>query len=400
MNPHNTPLPDALSQDLLEHPATAPYPQEIASAGRDVTFAAFGGWLRIPDDTLLQRGGVMGYRAYDEIEKDPHAFAVVQKRKMGHIAREFYIQAGGPEPRDKALADLTSDMLVHIFDQACLDLLDALLKGFAVAEVMWEARKDQVWVREIKARDQRRFAFDEQGALVLKTPENPYPGVLMPPRKFLVHSFGGKDGNPYGVGLGQRLYFPTYFKRQGVSWWLAFVEKYGSPTAVGEYPPSTSPDDQKKLLDALTSLSQEAGVIVPQGMAVRLLEAQRSGALATYESLVRYMDEQISEAVLGETLTTHVGGTGSLAAGQVHNNVRLEVLKADSDLLCGTLNRTLLAWIRDFNDPLAAVPRVYRDFRDLESLAIIDRDLKLHQMGFSPSPEYVKARYADGWVVR
>ncbi len=63
---------------------------------------------------------------------------------------------------------------------------------------------------------------------------------------------------------------------------------------------------------------------MPQGMEIKLLEAARSG-IDNYETLVRYMDGQISALVLGETGTTNQsGGGGSRAMDEVGNEVRLK----------------------------------------------------------------------------
>ena len=69
-------------------------------------------------------------------------------------------------------------------------------------------------------------------------------GEELPDRKFIIHSVGGKDGSPYGLGVGHRLFWPVFFKRQGISFWLIFAEKFGTPTAVGKYPGGADPGDQ------------------------------------------------------------------------------------------------------------------------------------------------------------
>ena len=44
------------------------------------------------------------------------------------------------------------------------------------------------------------------------------------------------------------------------------------------------------------------------------------------------MDRQISKAVLGQNLTTELKGGGSLAASQIHNEVRQEIIESDGKL--------------------------------------------------------------------
>ncbi|MFL7904692.1 DUF935 domain-containing protein [Azospirillum argentinense] len=336
--------------------------KEVASARNDITVPVFGNVLRPQDDILLSRGAGKGLKLYDEIERDPHAYAVLQKRKLAIIARDWEVTPGAPGRAAAKAAELVELALdAFDFDRASLDLSGAILKGFAVAEVMWRVHETGPLIpAELRPRDQRRFAFDLDGRPRLLTWESMVDGVDLPDRKFVIHRFGAPAGDPYGLGLGHKLFWPCFFKRQGIAFWLLFAEKFGTPTVQGLFPPGTSEEEQDKLLAVLSNLSGQTAFVAPDGTKVSLLEAARSGGIDTYEKLVRYMDEQISEAVLGETLTTNIGGNGSRAAASVHNEVRAELTDADCDLLSGTLNATLVRWIVDVNMPGAPYPTVWR----------------------------------------
>ncbi|WP_288843419.1 DUF935 domain-containing protein [uncultured Deefgea sp.] len=376
--------------------------QEIATADKDPFNVVFNGLMRPNDDTLASRGGGRGLKIYDEIERDCHAFSVLQKRKLALIARPVIVEAASDAPLDKKARDIVEQQLNAIgFDGMCLQLMDAVLKGYAAVEIIWEARGAEIWASKAKDKNARRFIFDDQMKPRLLTRENWTTGEALPERKFLIHRYGAKDGNPYGLGLGTRLFWPVFFKRQGIQFWLTFADKFGSPTAVGKYPKGTQPAEQLKLTDALSRISQDAAVTIPEGMTVDLLEAARSGSVNTYESLCRYMDEEISKAVLGETLSTTLGnGGGSLAASRTHNDVRRELTLADADLLSDTLAQ-LVQWIVEFNVPGATPPRVYRDCsepEDLNSRSQVDE--RLSKMGIYPTQELVSRVYGDGYIYR
>jgi len=374
--------------------------QEIATIGKDPTIPAYGGVLLNRDDTLLSRGGGKGLKIYDEIERDCHAFAVIQKRKLAIIAREWQLLPASSSALDKKAADLVEEQLKNLkFDQVCLKMLDATLKGYSVGEIIWTTDGSEIVASKVKVKPQRRFIFDEDQEPRLVTLTNLFPGEQLPPRKFIVHRYGEKDDdNPYGLGLGYRLFWPVFFKRQDITFWLTFVDKFASPTAMGEYPTGTSDADQKKLLNSLSSIASEAGIIVPTGMMVKFLEAARSGSIDTYERLARYMDEQISECVLGETLSTNVGKVGSLGAAKTHNEVRLELARGDSDLLSDTLNETLIHWIVELNVPGAKPPKLWRDFDEGEDLKIrSDMDKNLTEMGFEADEQYINETYGGKW---
>lgn len=377
-----------------------PEVREIAAISRDIFTIPLGNILLNQDDTLATRGGGKGLKLYDEIERDAHAYAVLQKRKLAVVARPWDVTPASQSRRDKQAAELVRAALAGIqFDRFCADLLDATLKGFAVAEVMPVVREGAWMIGDVKPRDQRRFVFGWDGRPRLLTASALVEGEELPARKFIVHRYGAKDGSPYGLGLGSRLFWPVWFKRQDMKFWLTFADKFGSPTTVGKYPVGAQQAEQDKLLQALEAIAQEGRIIIPEGMLIELLEAQRSGAGDFYERLARYCDEQISEAVLGETMTTSAQGAG-LGSNQasVHNEVRTELAQADADLLSDTLNATLVAWLIDWNLPGAGYPKVYRDFREPEDTnELARRDQILVQMGWAPSEQYIQDTYGEGW---
>lgn len=378
-----------------------PIMQEIASIERDIQRVFYGRVLLNTDETLLSRGQGKGLKIYEELKRDAHAGAVLGKRKLAVTSRPWSLEPASDSARDKQAAELVKTAFEHLrFNHICKRLLEATLKGYAVSEVMWELREGQVLPRTVIARAPQRFVFALDGALHLRTPSNMFEGEPMPPRKFIVHRRGADDDNPYGAGIGGMLFWPVFFKRNTITFWLTFADKFGSPTAVGKYPPGADEGQQQKLLDALAALAQDAGVIVPQGMLIELLEAQRSGSVDTYEKLVRYMDEQMSKAVLGETMSTTAASTGlGSSQASVQNEVRLEVAQDDADELDETLNETLVRWIVDFNLPGAGYPLLKHDFSEPEDLAArATRDKTLVEMGWEPTEQYMLDTYGEGWV--
>lgn len=378
-----------------------PILQEIASIQRDIHRTFYGRTLTNADATLASRGQGKGLLIYDELKRDAHAGAVLAKRKLAVTSRPWTLEPASKSATDKAAAELVKAAFEHLrFNHACKRLLEATLKGYAVSEVMWELRDGMVLPASLIARDARRFVFTVDGELHLRTPQNMVEGELMPARKFVVHRRGADDDSPYGTGIGGMLFWPVFFKRNTITFWLTFADKFGSPTAVGKYPNGAGTPEQDKLLQALRDLAQDAGVIVPEGMIIELLEAQRSGSVDTYEKLVRYMDEQMSKAVLGETMSTTAASTGlGSSQGDVQNDVRLEVAVDDADELDETLNATLVRWIVDYNMPGAGYPLLKHVFDEPEDLAKrAARDKTLVEMGWEPTEEYMLDTYGEGWV--
>lgn len=372
--------------------------QEIATVARDLYVYVYGDVTYPNDDTLLTRGGWDGYKIYDDIERDAHAGSVLEKRRIAVISREWVVDPGGENQRDDDAAVAFRQQLEAIqFDAACNSLLDATLKGFKADEILWVVEDGFIAVREIRGRDQRRFRFGQDYGLRLLTREDPTNGIPVPDRKFIVHRRPAKDGNPYGAGIGTRLFWPAWFKKQGLKFWLQFVDKFGSPAVVGTYEQGTPPEQQDKLLAAAAKLGRDAAAIKPKNMLLELLETGKA-TTDTHEKLCRYLDEEMSKTVLGETLTTSIDGKGSYAAGQVHNEVRLELAKFDADLLSGSINRQLAVWWTDLNYPGAKPPKVWRNFKPAADLkAEAERDRIILSLGYRPTAKRIHETYGDDY---
>ncbi|MEW6381461.1 MAG: DUF935 family protein [bacterium] len=61
---------------------------------------------------------------------------------------------------------------IENFDEALLDLCDAIGKGLAMSEIMYDYSEGQVWIKELKSIEQRRFTFadSENMGMVLDYP--------------------------------------------------------------------------------------------------------------------------------------------------------------------------------------------------------------------------------------
>lgn len=275
-------------------------------------------------------------------------------------------------------------------------MLYGVFYGYAVAEAIWAEDSSRIIPRAIKVRDRRRFGFAPDMSLRLKTMQKPM-GEILPERKFWHFSCGADHHDePYGLGLAHWLYWPVFFKRSGIKFWLKFLDKFGTPTAHGTYPQGTEETEQDKLLNALRGIQNDSAVITPDGMAITLLEATRSGA-ADYASMVRVMDDAIAQVILGQTASTQ-GTPGRLGNDQLQSDVRLDIVKADADVICMSFNAGPARWLTDWNFAGAAYPTVWREVEEPEDLdKRADRDTKVKQLGYKPTLKYVQETYGGEW---
>ncbi len=339
--------------------AAPPVLDEVAARGRDDIFLGFiraigldeRAILLNPDAVLQTQARGKGLALYDEVLADPKVFSVMQTRKLAVVGKEWRVLPASEAQRDVDVATDVRKALEAIpsFHLDLLQAMDAVAKGYAITEVMWQLAGNRIGIADLRQRDQRRFAFTVTNELRLLSAENSVEGTPVPDRKFLHFVFDPRNENPYGEALLQRVYWWWWFKKHGVKFWMIFAEKFGMPTAVGKYPPGATPEQKSTLLDAITAIQQEYGVAIPNTMAIDLMEAQRSGTVNTYQELLDYCDTQIALAVLGQTLTSQVGSVGSLAAAKVHEQVRQDYVEADAKTMAATVNQGI-RWLCDFNE--------------------------------------------------
>ena len=382
-------------------PAAPELDTEIATRSRDPFETLYMGVIRTNDPLLIERGQG-STELYRDLKRDGKVFGCLQKLWLALIAKPWQVDPIDDTPRDKADAELVASILKRInFDQITRDFLEAIIASPAIGEVVWTVEDGKVVPKAIKKRAARRFVYvqaddQEPPTLQMLTREDMLTGVSLPERKFIVHRVNPEDDNPYGTGLGLQLYWPVFFKRKGVIAWNKLCDRFGTPTPWGKYPRNASPKEKATLFDALKAFSNDGVVMTPEGTMIELLEAKLSGNVSTQQALVEYMDDWISEVILGTEPRANAGGALA-AASKERQEVREDLVKAHADLLSDTLNATLIRWICEFNG--LAPCRVYRVFPKKEgSKEDSERDMNVADLGFELSEEAVQARYGDGWT--
>jgi phage gp29-like protein len=384
----------------------APVTDEIATIqqGRDITRPWIEKLLR-PADRILWEKGAGDLELWEELLTDDQVQATTQQRFSSVVACETEVRPGGTSEIDIKAAEFIQEQIKGIdWDNTTQKMLYGIYYGFSIGECLWMhdgtgmvCFDDSQDGKGIKVRNRRRFKFDAEMKPRLLTVTNLLEGEVLPPRKFWGMSVGAdNDDEPYGKGLAHWAYWPVFFKRNDVKFWLTFLEKFGSPTAIAKYDPGTPKADQDKLLKAAAEIMSRAAVKMPKTAVIELLEASRSGT-ADYQALHAAMDKAIAKIVLSQTMTTEDGSSRSQA--QVHQDVAQRVIKADADIISQTFNRSVVRWLVDWNFPGAAYPEVWRQTElrsDLRKQVYADRILS--ELGYKLKPEYVKAFYGDNYI--
>ena len=305
-------------------------------------------------------------------EKDAHLFSQMQTRKLAVTGLDWEVQPFSPDDeRDKAIAEWIKDQLLGIenLDDILTDLLDAIGKGVSIMEIIWGVDSDDFDVIEdIRYVHQKKLVWDWETDDMLVCTEQFPNGIHLPKNKFVVHRYKAKSGHPSRAGIMRIVSWMYLFKNYTVKDWVSFCEVYGMPLRIGKYDPGASEADKQELLDAIVRIGSDAAGIIPETTMIEFKEANKTTSADIYEQLARYCDEQISKAILGQTLTSDSGG-GSYAQSKTHNEVRHDLTAADAKALAVTIRRDIIRPLVELKDDSEALTPEQIQLDDMTDLS-------------------------------
>ncbi|MBR6127898.1 DUF935 family protein, partial [bacterium] len=362
---------------------------EIATRKRALNFYSLANILPDPDIVLRKQGKDISI--YKELLCDPHVFACVQSRKAGVLSLEWAINRGSEE-KDK-IAEEIENLLVKLdIHKLISDILDATQFGFQPLEIMWKRDKSgHVMPARVVAKPSEWFCFDDDNNLKFRTKEN-YYGIELPDKKFLLVQNNPTYNNPYGERTLSRVFWNVTFKKGGMKFWVVFTEKYGMPHLIGKHPRGASKAETDSLADMLEEMVQDAIAVIPDDSSVEIQEASKSSSAEIYEKLIDKMNSEISKAILGQTLTTEIGSSGSYAAANTHMQVRQDIIDSDKKLVETAINQ-LITWICEFNYPNIDVPVFELYAPEDVDLTLAQRDKILSETGVKFTKDYFIKAY-------
>lgn len=299
-------------------------------------------------------------------DRDSQTVAVLGVRKRAVAQRPWAVKAAGDRTRDYRVALWCERVIQGIanFEPACVDLLGAIEAGVGAVEIDWriEERGGQSWAlpRQLEYRPAAwlRPAPGDPNAWHLLSRENLVDGVPLVENRWIVHVAKAKTGFPIQAGLGRVLLWYWLLKHYPLKDWTAYSELFGAPTRVGKAPAGATDEQLQVMSDALAQIGVDSWALLPAGFEMDMKgdSSFRSGP-DIYERLISYCDRAIAKLVLGQTLTTEEGQSGTKAQGVVHADVRGDIMRADAAQLARTLTEQLIRPLVLFNwGPAEPVP--------------------------------------------
>ncbi|MEM1344963.1 MAG: DUF935 domain-containing protein [Pseudomonadota bacterium] len=340
---------------------------------------------------ILRQSGEGDARQYvilaEEMEeRDPHYASVLGTRKRAVSGIAPIVHAGGNDAQAERIADAVRAAIAEHDGLPGLieDLMDAVAKGWAAVEIHWQRSASEWQPAHFAWADPRWFKWDRNTGreLLLLTDAKPAEGEALEPYHWITHCPRNKSGLAIRGGLARLVAFSWLCKAYALKDWVAFAELYGLPIRIGRYGPEATEGDIRALLRMVGSIGTDGAAVVPEHMNVEFAEVvSRAEGGALFENLARWIDEQVSKAVLGQTMTADSGS--SRAQAEVHDQVRHDILVSDARQLTATLNRDLVQPFVDLNfGPQSSYPRLELPVTDPEDVAaLMDAVVKAASIG-------------------
>lgn len=284
---------------------------------------------------------------------------LVQFRRSWVSSKPLAVQPVEDEPFSNQCALFVEKQIKRIrnLNSIIAHLLFAIFTGASVVEIVWgyDEAESVYFIADLVPHHLKKFAFDDDLDLIVHDPysDTDLHGKKLKsfPNKFIVHT--PKEISAYSNvdGLFRVAAWPSFFKRKAIGYWMSGAERYAFPALVVTVPNQTDKEVAERLHTEMERLTNEGISVVKEGITISALNANANAGEQVWNSVCKYMDAALTKLILGATLNQETYGQGGAARalGEVHERTSQNIVLADAEKLCRTLERDLAQAILDMN---------------------------------------------------
>ena len=145
-------------------------------------------------------------------------------------------------------------------------------------------------------------------------------------------------GSERKLGIFAEILPAVLYKKGNIGDWARFCNIFGMP--IREYTYDAGDEEaRRRLIQDARRQGSNAVYIHPKDSDLTLIEAgNKTGSSELYKTFAEYWDSKMSIRILGNTLTTDVGSSGTQALGTVHKDEEDEMNADDREFILDILN--------------------------------------------------------------
>lgn len=279
------------------------------------------------------------------------------------------------------------------------DLAFGYFSGHQVVELRWSQKYDSICPRAAKVCPPRFYGYPietEGEDRLMFSPDGQYYGtnyVDFPEHRFLLAINSGHPGHQSIAAPLRALTGYWLAATFGLKWLLQFSQLYGVPFRWANY---SDPNDKAKVCSMLETIGSSGWGAFPENTKLNFVDASKSASSLPQKELIEMADRQCDTFILGQTLTTDVGSSGSRALGEVHEGVRSGVIEGVAEFVADILNEQMLPSLIQLNyGDASEIPTIRADFeRSRNEKEMAERDRVLFKdMGLPVEKSWLHERH-------
>jgi phage gp29-like protein len=278
---------------------------------------------------------------------DPELAALDANARLAVLSHDTEIIPADEEEESKKAAEFCQEMIDNIknWEDIRYDMLDSPAKGMAVIQKNWVRDGSKFLVADgpnapaLQTLPQHWFYWK----LIEGTPQLVYRGSYggqkdqpLEKENFIIARHAYTVENPYGRGYLTEAWWTFVTKKIVKGFMIQLIQR---GVEVERWAQCTNDEnlteqawDQRDVIRAaLEDFARYSDAVFPPGMELKY-QAGDTGALQSELNVIHLFDNYLAKVVLGQTLTTDVGRTGSYGQALVH-----ELQQA----------RKVIAWCKD-----------------------------------------------------
>ncbi|MFM8332124.1 MAG: DUF935 domain-containing protein [Candidatus Methylumidiphilus sp.] len=321
----------------------------------------------------------------DMREKWGHLDAEMSKRERAILTLDWDIKP--PENANRAerkAADFCREVLQSLkpnplkpghvnrlsMRNVLLNCTDAIGHGFSCQEMSWQLDGGVRKPAQIIHRPHSWFKLDQLTHSEIRLRSTNPEGEELQPYGWIVHSHQARAGFVSRGGLVRSLAWPYIFANYSIRDLAELLEILGIPPRIGKYPAQATREDKNKLLQAVSQLGHSSGGIIPDTMAIEILNAIAQGNGEAFKLMIDWAEDTASKIITGQSLGDGKTATHSLERSEI----RHYLLETDARQIEPTINAFLLwplTYLNGHNVEFGRSPQLVFDTQESEDIKML-----------------------------
>jgi phage gp29-like protein len=291
---------------------------------------------------------------------DTRIAGMVATRKLAVAGKDYAVTV---KNTDNPQSSQAGEELRRMFDRLKMhrirkQMMDGAFMGMSFFENIWQQEGDKVVLKELRQVSQSRLGFEysfgssfgepyiKLGGLSYQVPVSEFPEY-----KLTKCIYEDKAGYYDLTGILRSVIRWYVVKYYAVKFWTMFSETYGMPIQVIKLQENRYEKDKHEAKKMMKLMGLSKYTILFDNMDYELKEPARNSTVDTYERLIDLANKEIAISILGQTLTSDVGGSGSRALGDVHQSVFDMLIDFDTAWLDEVINDDIVTPYMKLNYP-------------------------------------------------